>query len=227
MRLLSIIIISLLSLTNIYGQIEIELYFKNSCDNSISKLDFELKNLNLVRDYLKPDIKAENGIAIVPGVGKYYLTSSLVWGDNMVGMFDQTIEITDSPKQIDTLYIPAIKFTWDGVLHSRYWNYFNCDKLCDGVETDLFPNGRKRFEGEFKEGKPIHLIEYRMDGTKETEFWYVQGTQLYKRVDYFDEFGKLDEYDIYKNEKHRTVKTTYTSKGKKAGREIIKHGIEK
>jgi hypothetical protein len=76
-------------------------------------------------------------------------------------------------------------------------------------------------------GKPNHIIEYRVDGTKETEFLYVPGTVLYKRVNWFDKTGKLDEYDVYKNGKHRTIKTTYTSQGRKVGREVTKHRIEK
>jgi len=184
-------------------------------------------NLNIVKGNLQSDIKSDKGVAIVPAAGLYHLTSNFVWGDNMVGMFDQTINITDSPKQVDTLDIPALKFTWDGVLHSKYWNYFKCDKLCDGLETDFYSNGRKRMEGEFKNGKPIHLTEYRDDGTKENEFWYQLVTNQYERVNYFNESGILETYELYQSSKRRTKKTTFMANGHRIGREVTKHSIEK
>jgi hypothetical protein len=211
MRLLSIIIILLLSLTNLQGQIEIALFFKNTCNNSITKLDFELMNLNIDKDNLQQNIKSDKGVAIVTIAGRYYLTSNVVWGDNMVGLFNQTIEVGDSPTQVDTIDIPAIKFTWDGVLHSKYWNYFKCDKLCDGIESDFYSNGKKRLEGEFKNGKPIHVVEYRNE---------------YEKVNYFDESGMLKSYELYKISKRRTVKTTFTASGKRTGRDITKHNID-
>ena len=128
-----------------------------------------------------------------------------------------------------TLNIPSIKFTWDGVLHgSSYWNYFKCVKLCDGHEVDFYPNGHKRTEGEFHIGKPTHIIQYRENGTKEIEYWYVPGTQDLTRVNYFDESGDLEEYERYKRiSKRKTVKMTYSSSGQKTGREIIRYTILK
>ena len=225
MRLLIALILISVSVPSLYGQIEVELYFKNDCNNTISRLEFDLFNLDNKTDRTQ----SKDGIAIVLTKGTYHLSSNYIWGDNMVGMFDHTINIEDPVRQVDTLIVPMIKFTGDAVLHSKtpYWNYFKCEKLCDGHETDFYPNGQKRLEGVFVKGKPNHIIEYRPDGTKETESWFILGTQFYKRVEYFDESGKLDEYDDYKNEKHRTVKTTYTAQGKRVGREVTKHTIEK
>jgi antitoxin component YwqK of YwqJK toxin-antitoxin module len=222
MRQLTVVILFTFSLSSLFGQTEVELYFKNDCDNSIKRLEFELLNLNDSKEI----IESKNGIALLKNKGLYLLTSYYERGD-MVGSFNHTIQINDLNRLVDTLNIPKIKFTTERVLHSRYWNYFNCDKLCDGRETDFYANGQKRLEGEFKNGKPSHLTEYREDGTKETESWYVSGTTLYTRVDYFDEAGKLDEYDKYINRKRKTIKTTYTAQGKRSGREVIKHGIEK
>jgi len=219
MRLLSIITILLISLTELHGQIEIELYFKNTCDNSIIKLEFELMYIRIY--------KSDKGVAIVPASGIYYLKSNIRWGDNMVGMFDQTINIRDSPNQVDTLDIPTIKFSWDGGLHSKYWSYFKCDKVCDGVESDYYPNGKKKLEGEFKAGKPIHLTHYRNDGTNEIEAWYRLGTNQFEKVNYFDESGTLEKYELYKLSKRRTVKTTYTPDGSEIDRDVKKHSREK
>ncbi|MGC3945543.1 MAG: hypothetical protein QM762_13670 [Chryseolinea sp.] len=188
MRFVVFFICFLFSETMLCGQIKVRIYFQSDCDNSIHCLEFELLNL----DDTVHDIQSKNGIAIVPSKGKYMLTSHHSWADDRIATFSQTISIDNSIEQTDTLNIPKIKFTWDGVLHgSGYWNYFNCDKLCDGHEVDFYPNGRKRTEGEFISGKPTHIIEYRQNGTKENEFWYVLGTQFYTRVDYFDESGDL------------------------------------
>ncbi len=145
----------------------------------------------------------------------------------MVGMFDRTINITDSLKQVDTSDVPAIKFTWDGVLHSKYWNYFKCDKLCDEHESDLYSNGNKRIEGEFRNREPIHLTEYRNDGTKESEFWYRLGTNQYERVNFFNESGRLETYELYQSSKRKTIKTTFMANGHRVGREVTKHSMGK
>lgn len=216
----------LLPLARLFGQVEVELFFMNSCDHSVTVLNYELTALNDTKGHPSADVQSVNGKATVPEKGTYQLSSSLSWG-NLIGMFDQIIEITDSPKQVDTIYIPRIKFTGDGVLHSKYWNYFNCQKLCDGHETDYYPNGQKRLEGEFVKGKPNRITEYETDGTKKVEYWYVPGTLTYSRVNWFDKAGKLDEYDVYKTKKRKTVKTTYTSYGKQIAKEIIRHEIEK
>jgi len=224
MRLLITLIGFQFLTTTLYGQIQVELYFKNSCDNSIIKLDFELRNTEKIDSTVFPLIESNKEFAVVPTQGTYHVTSNYLW-DNLIGMFDDVIEINSSKKQVDTINIPRIKSTWDGVLHAKtpYWNYFNCEKLCDGHETDFYPNGQKRLEGEFIKGKPNHIIEYRKDGKRKFECWYIPGTSSQTRVNWYDNNGKLDEYDKYDKRKHRTIKTTYTAQGKKVTREVIKH----
>lgn len=223
MRFILMMIIAFLPISKSLGQIEVTLIFKNSCDNSVIPLNYELTALNDTKDHPSADIHSVNGKATVLEKGTYQLSSSLSWGNNRIGMFDQIIEITNSSKQVDTIYIPRIKFTGDGVLHSKYWNYFNCQKLCDGHETDYYPNGQKRLEGEFVKGKPNRITEYETDGTKKVEYWYVPGTLTYSRVNWFDKEGKLDEYDVYKTKKRKTVKKTYAPSGKRIGKEIIRN----
>ncbi len=224
MRLLSIILFQFIA-TTVYGQITVDLYFNSDCDNSINRLEFDLLNLNDTTD----NIQSKNGIAIVPTKGKYLLTSQHDWADDRIGLFSQVIIVTDPIKQTDTLNIPKIKFTWDGVLHGTgYWNYFKCGKLCKGIEIDFYPNGQKRTEGEFKEGKPVHMVEYRQNGTRDSEFWYVVGTQFYKRANYFDESGILKEYEIYKKKsKRKTVVTTFTASGQKIESAVIRYTVVK
>jgi hypothetical protein len=149
MRFQKILICFQFITTSLFGQTDVELYFKNNCDNKVVKLEFNLFNLDNKTDRAE----SKNGIATVLTRGKYHLESNYIWGDNMVGMFDHVMEIKDSVRYIDTLDVPMIKFTWDGVLHSRYWNYFKCDKLCNGLESDFYPSGQKRLEGEFNNWK--------------------------------------------------------------------------
>lgn len=222
MRQLTILFFLIFLATNLHGQIVIELYFKNDCDNSIVRLEFELIDLNNILD----DYESKHGIATLQDTGAYLLTSHYEWGDK-VGSFSQAIQVNSFDGLVDTINIPKIKFTTERALHSKYWNYFNCNNLCDGIERDFHRNGQKRLEGEFKKGKPSYLIEYRNDGTKETESWYVSGTTLYKRIEYFDKTGTLLAYDKYRNRKRKTIVTSYNAQGREVRQETIVNGIEK
>ncbi len=202
--------------TQSLGQIEVELYFKDGCDNSLRVLEYEIVNLNKPSEHYE----SINSKVILPGRGQYLISSSCTKGDK-VSTFDLTLEVKDFHFFVDTLSIPRIKFTTDTVLHSQNWNYFNCDRLCDGEEIDFYPNGEKRLDGEFKQGKPIRLLEYRSDGTKERAIWYTVGYLEYERIEYFDKKGKLSAYATFRKDNNQTIKRVYNSKGVLLNREVV------
>ena len=164
---------------------------------------------------------------MVNSPGSYILDATYIWGDNMYGSVFHTINIKKSESFIDTLRIPRIKFTWDGVLHSQYWNYFDCEQLCNGVHSDTYPNGSKRMEGRFENGKPSYITSFRIDGTKEMTEFYNLGKLEFERIEYFDRNGQLSEYEVHKNKKLKTITITYSAEGEKLGKEVTKHIIEK
>ncbi len=209
-------LLSIFIITQSYGQIEVVLSFKDGCDNSVRHLEYELVDLNKSGEHFQ----STNGKAILPTQGLYLVSSSYANGDK-VSSFDLTLEIKDFHFLMDTMSIPRIKFTTDSAMHSNYWNYFNCDKLCNGQEIDFYPNGQKRLDGDFKDGKPIRLIEYRNDGTKKRAIWYKVGYLSYERIEYFGEKGTLTAYATFRTANNETIKRVYDSKGTLLNREVV------
>src|SRR5690348_7792854 len=95
-----------LAATVLYGQIEVDLYFKSDCDNSIIRLEFELLSL----DDTIENFQSKNGIAFVPTKGKYLVSSEHPWSNDRSGLFSDVVLVTGPAKQTDTLNIPKIKF---------------------------------------------------------------------------------------------------------------------
>ena len=211
-----VLIASFFIIAKSYAQIEVELYFKDGCDNSVRKLEYEIVDLN------KPDqhFESSNSKVTVPVKGLYLVSSSYSKGDK-VSAFDLKLEVTDFHFFVDTLSIPRIKFTTNKEMHSTYWSYFNCDKLCNGEEIDFYPNGQKRIEGDFREGKPVRWVEYRDDGTRERAIWYKIGFLEYERIEYFDKAGKLTAYATFRKDNNEIIKRVYDAKGTLLNREVV------
>ncbi|MFI2741611.1 toxin-antitoxin system YwqK family antitoxin [Zhouia sp. PK063] len=141
---------------------------------------------------------------------------------------DWVLQYTTSIKtKNDTIRIPKILFAGGNELHSKRWTYLNCAKVCDGKETDFYENGNKRTEGTYKNGKPIEIKEYRKNGTLRAQYFYENLTLDYNRVDYYDENGDLEEYQIYKNKKRKTIIKTFDKKGQLTETETEKKYIER
>lgn len=220
MRLHLILIYFLFSIS-VSGQHQVQLYFKNQCDNSIHQLEYGLLNLNNPEQY----VTSENGIVNLDSTGTYLLDATFFWGDAMRGSVFHTLEITKSNR--DTLRIPRIKFTSFGGIHNSDWNYYNCKKLCEGLEKEYYDNGEIAFEGEFNNGRPSYVFQYRENGTREIFKYYVPGRLEYQRIEYYSSNGELESYELYKNRKRKTIITYYAADGTRIDREITKHTIER
>ena len=205
----------------IYGQIEVEPSFYDNCKKNVQQFEFTIFDAKTGKVYYSSDNRV-----IIPTIGEYLLQSEVVNGD-FGGIFSITVNVKNVTKFKDTLYVPNIRFTGKMVLHSPYWNYFNCGKLCNGQELDYYPNGNKRLSGNFQNGKPIEFTEYRIDGIKETRYWFKIGFMDYEKIEHFDKLGKLEEYEIHHNKKTKTVIRIYNAKGKFIRKEIQNHYIEK
>ena len=141
---------------------------------------------------------------------------------------DWTLQYSTTLKtKNDTIRIPKILFAGGNELHSKRWTYLNCGKVCNGKETDFYANGNKRTEGTYENGKPIEIKEYRKNGTLRAQYFYENLTLNYERVDYYDEKENLEEYEIYKNKKRKTIIKTFDRNGKLTNRKTEKHYIEK
>ena len=135
--------------------------------------------------------------------------------------------VYDLSQTKDTIVIPKIVFAEGKELNDRKWAYLNCDRLCQGSETDYYANGEKRLEGTFQRGKPEKIRYFREDGRMETEEFFVLGTLNYSRINYFDEGGVLEKYERYRNTKKRTIIKTYDKMGKLLEKVSERHRVEK
>ena len=134
--------------------------------------------------------------------------------------------ITIDLRKNDTIRIQKILFGGGNELHSQRWTYLNCNKICEGKETDYYSNGNKRLEGNFENGKPSEIKFYRENGTFESQEIYKLGTLNKSRVNYFDENGILTEYEIHKNRKKKTIIRTFDIRHKRINKEVRYYYIE-
>lgn len=186
------------------AQVNVEIYFYDDCKKSIINLDYHLYNLKMDQIYSSKTPKIS-----IPA-GNYILSAHRIYKDYTASEISKYIVFNDSILIIDTITIPSILFTTSMVLHDSYWNYNNCEKLCNGIEIDYYANGNKRTEGNFKEGKPIYIIEYRENGSIETKAWYRLGTIEYERLENYDENNQLIEFKVFKIKKRNVLKKTKT-----------------
>lgn len=157
------------------------------------------ENLDLVfyDNCINKMIEPEFEIFSTPKLNSDYITIYKEFGDWI-------LQYTTSRKtKNDTIQIPRILFAIGSELHSRSWTYLNCDKICDGKETDFYANGNKRTDGIYESGKPIEIKEYWKNGQLRARYFFENLTLNYKRIDYFDETGELDHYEVFRNKKKK------------------------
>jgi hypothetical protein len=207
MKLLKTIFFFLL-IQNLNAQTEVELVFWDSCENKILKTEYEVNNLNNDNEFYS----SKNSKVTLPK-GQYFISFGKLDGD-LIKSSSQILEVKDSEKIHDTLVLPKILFTIGSELHSQNWNYYNCEKICDGHQIDFYSNGNLRLDGIFENGKPSQITEFREDGSKEVKYWFKTGYLFYIKIEYFDENGNLEEYEIHKNRKNKIVKMIYDANGK-------------
>ncbi|CAM3889005.1 hypothetical protein FLCU109888_06995 [Flavobacterium cucumis] len=196
-------------INQIHSQIDVELYFFNECNNKIEKLNFELTNLDNQKEFISSNFKTS-----VDTIGNYILSSHLIDGDFRISI-NTSLKINNSVKFIDTITIPKTRFVTSLELHSKYWNYYNCDILCNGKIIDYFSNGNKRLEGVFKNGKPLEIIYYSdKKGIIELKETYEFGKLNVITNEYFDKEGNLYEYQKIKYRKGKKTIKTFNSKNK-------------
>lgn len=109
----------------------------------------------------------------------------------------------------DTIYIPKLLFASGNELHTQRWTYLNCEKVCDGIETDFYSNGNKRIEGKFENGKPSYIKYFRKNGVLKSEEFYQIGEFEPYRENNFNENGELLAYTTKQHYKKKVVIKTF------------------
>lgn len=167
-------------------------------------------------------ITPEFDIDIVPESKNVKILTYYIERDDWISQNTITIDL----RKTDTIKIPKILFGVGNELHSQRWTYLNCNKICEGKETDYYFNGNKRLEGIFENGKPSEIRFFRENGTLESQEIYKLGTLNKTRVNYFDEKGILTEYEIHKNRKKKTIIQTFDKNHKQINKEVRHYYIE-
>ena len=112
-------------------------------------------------------------------------------------------------------------------MFDSFWTYLNCEKTCNGNEISYHSNGNKQLEGTFSKGKPDILTTYREDGTIKQREFYVSGRMQYTKIEYYNEQGNLETYELHKNSKRKTKIRIFNSNDKLIEERIETHIIEK
>ncbi|MBF8151598.1 hypothetical protein ITJ86_16980 [Winogradskyella sp. F6397] len=196
-----LLIISFSCFSQNSGKENLNLVFYDNCSNKIIEPEFEILYLTHTN---------YNLITIFKEINNWTLQYS-----------------TTLKTKNDTIRIPKILFASGNELHSKRWTYLNCEKVCDGKETDFYKNGNKRTDGTYSNGKPIEIKEYRKNGTLRAQYFYENLTLNYQRVVYYDENEDLEEYQTYENKKRKTIIKTFDKNGKLTDKETEKIYIER
>jgi len=166
-------------------------------------------------------IKPEYDIDSVPESKDIKILTSYIERGEWITQHTTTIDLTENA----SIRIPRILFAGGTELHSQRWTYLNCNKICEGIETDYYSSGNKRLEGNFKNGKPLEIKLYRKNGVIESQEIYELGTLNKTRVNYIDEKGDLIEYEIHKNLKRKTTIKTFNKNHKRINKEVRHYQI--
>jgi hypothetical protein len=130
---------------------KVELYVRNICDNTISKLN------NYILSGYSKNYAYEDGICYVHQKGQYRIEG---FGINY---FDKCQINIQSTNHIDTLVKYRIYIARSpGIPPWPYYSY--CGKRCDGMLTDYYENGNIRIEGEFKNGQIKNIRLFNKEG---------------------------------------------------------------
>lgn len=202
------------------NEIEVEYFFENQCESHINKdsISFELQNLETMESYYSENFKVK-----IPSAGKYELFV-IINDKSITRSFEEIIEFKNVLKVKDTISIPKILYVSEKSNEDfEYLNeiepkYYNCQKVCEKYEVDYFKNGKIRFEGEFKNGKPIWNSEYQRDGSY-IKYYFDKLDRWYK-WEYYDQNGNLTEYLKNIDKKKNWIQKTYNSKGKLVKKEV-------
>ena len=168
---------------------------------------------------------SENLKVKIPSSGKYELFVTIN-DSNVERSFEEIVEFKNVLKVKDTISIPRIQYVSEklnddfGYDNEFEPKYYNCQYVCENYEVDYFKNGKIRFEGEFKNGKPIWNKEYRRDGSY-IKFFY-DNLGRWTKWEYYDKNGNLTEYFINIYKRNKRIRKTYNSKGKLIEKKVFR-----
>lgn len=197
-----------LGINPLCGQIQVSLNFRNACDGLITNSEYSL----FYKDGKQwKHVTSIGEKVIVPRPACYLLFGSYS-KEGYSYAFDCG-EIKIDGNLTTTVQMPRLVSKAGSRSDAWSTSYYNCDVLCDGLVKEVYENGVTRSEGEFLNGKPKWWINYRPDGTKQSESWYNVGNVLPVRTNRYDEKGQLLEYEVKTFKKKRVTTKFFDANG--------------
>jgi hypothetical protein len=161
----------------------------NNCsEKKVEDYEIMVSNLDLDKEIKDYWIDKDAIVSIEKGI--YSIFVSVVEGDFIKEYgFMKSFE-ADSTYSIQ-LELPRIMRKRTQELHyPTDLGFYNCDKVCDGLQQDFYANGKMRMEGEFKNGIPVKEIKkYNQSGD-------LVEIMLYRRNGTFKK-SKYPDYEMY------------------------------
>ena len=157
----------------VFGQqIKFEVYMKDACTDSTSKLMF----FNLKKDGRDYYPENNDGIVFLKEKGKYELTT--IYSEDI-----KVYELNGINNIIDTIWAPTIRQCIEPTSNPNFVGYCCCDILCNGKQIDYYSNGNKRLEGIFENGRSIKKLKfyYTNGSLKQTEKYNKKGVMVRRK----------------------------------------------
>jgi len=207
-KLLLVIIIALQS---IYGSAQVKASFKfyDTCAEEMVEIDYKIIQAKKEKLYEVDSL----GFVHLPKPDQYVLIATKIEG-KFYQSFEVGLKIDSGVMRVrDTIEIPRLIATYEAVTNSAYWNYHYCDAVANGDVMDFYASGKRRMAGRFDNGKPEMLSYYREDGSLDILEYFTTGEIEPYKVEYFNELGELQEYDLYTIKKKKFRIKTFDQNG--------------
>lgn len=221
----AIIIFSFLLTTLSYNaqKQKVKFTFIDGCTHLIkSGVEFDLLTIESFDDYHYSISKRKDIPKKIKKNERYlnegeYLLKAVIVNKNYKESFEQRITITKETKRVKIIIPKLILRTsllrQDLNSFENYQNYYYCGELCNGSYVDYYTKNKKRIEGEFRNGKPIRLINYAENNkSKVVELFNNEWQPL--KIEKYDEQGNKIETTEYVYKKKYILVKKYNSENK-------------
>ena len=193
---LTILILIFSAISGFSQEIKYNLFLANSCSNSID-ISF---NYHLEKNGKEYHItEFENGTIILPTKGEYELIATEI-GEKHIIVIDKLInsDTLTKPRIDEFIKMTNVSFTKDtskeqlkklGIIPNN--KFMNCEKVCNGIETDYYSNGTIRLKAKFDNGLVIGELKryYQSGNIKEISAYDKDGMLI--KTTLFYENGKI------------------------------------
>lgn len=147
---------------------KVKLYFKFKCDGRIQEIN-QFTLASNTRYYQSTD-----SACLVPFTNRYTLYTDIENLDR------NTIEVKSSNVS-DTIIVYKVYKKLGGGIPPRFV-YTDCGQVCNGEIVDYWDNGNRRIIGTFKNGNPIKMTQFFLNGAINHDFkknWFCLQQSFY------------------------------------------------